>query len=112
MTDVLTAEELRIDHYQLVRAPLGVLVVEVEASAEMTRYHCLMVRREDRQWFIMCENLKLALPLLPHLDGWHWSYIQSKIHDNGRTSMALTLLMERTAELVARDAPDPERATT
>jgi hypothetical protein len=97
---VLAADDLRIDYHRSVQAPDGTLAVELEAAAEMTRYHCLMVRRTDGQWFVMCENLELALPLLPTLGGWHWSYIQGKLRDNGRTSMAMTLLMQHVHDTV------------
>lgn len=99
MTDVLTIDAIRIDTEIVIDAG-EIVIVELEAAAEATRYHCLFVRGEDGQWWVTVENLQIALPLLPTLAQWHWSYIQSKLHDNGRTSMALTLLMQYVHDLV------------
>ena len=105
MTDLRTQPELRIDFERIIDCGDEILTVELEGACESTRYHCLFVRRPDRMWWVMCENLQFALPLLPYLGGWHPGYIDSKLRVNrsiinDRTAVALVMLMEYAHDLV------------
>lgn len=97
----LTLSDIRIDVMEMV-GPGYPSVIHVDAAAEMTRYHCLFTKIHG-EWWVMIENLSypVALPALPHLAGWYWDWVLSKMSPssrNERTAMALTLLMQHAAD--------------
>jgi len=75
-------------------------VVFVEAHADGTRYNCCLTHDQQKnEWWVMIENLSfpVAMPALPHLAGWHWSYLCSKMpveSRNEHTARALALIMQ------------------
>lgn len=96
---ILRSDEIRYD--SLSGSPE--LVLDVEAAAEATRYHVIVVPTRGR-WLVTVENLTTPVcVVLPQLFGWHWTYLRQHC-DNDRTAMALGHILDRAhVWLNARD---------
>jgi len=92
--------DLRIDRLDIFPFITGThtngRIVFIEAAAEATRYHMIVVTDRVDGWWIACENLSIPfiLPVMPYLPGWRWQYLQGKLPDhNERTARALALIL-------------------